>query len=175
MVLGEEARPPPTCTPDTVVKGSQTHIQPASYRRAFYFIYLFFQYLFILFLAASGLSCSTQGPSLPHMGSGMWALSLQRVGFSLVAACGLGCPTACGILVPRPGIEPPSPALEGRFLTTGPPGKSSGGHFKTTGSPAPLLRALDPTSLGRGPEGFIFTNLLKEVERWEPPGRRRHH
>ena len=31
---------------------------------------------------------------------------------------------ACGILVPRPGIEPSSPALQGRFLTTGSPGKS---------------------------------------------------
>ena len=30
----------------------------------------------------------------------------------------------CGILVPRPGIEPMSPALEGGFLTAGPPGKS---------------------------------------------------
>ena len=27
--------------------------------------------------------------------------------------------------LPRPGIEPVSPALSGRFLTTGPPGKSS--------------------------------------------------
>ena len=31
---------------------------------------------------------------------------------------------AGGILVPWPGIGLPSPALEGRFLTTGPPGKS---------------------------------------------------
>ena len=31
---------------------------------------------------------------------------------------------AYGISVPRPGIEPTSPALEGGFLTTGPPGKS---------------------------------------------------
>ena len=31
---------------------------------------------------------------------------------------------ACGILVPWLGIEPTSPALEGTFLTTGPPGKS---------------------------------------------------
>ena len=31
---------------------------------------------------------------------------------------------ACGILVPPPGIGPTSPALEGGFLTTGPPGKS---------------------------------------------------
>ena len=39
-------------------------------------------------------------------------------------ARGLSCPTACGILVPRPGIEPMSPALEGGSSTTGPPGKS---------------------------------------------------
>ena len=31
---------------------------------------------------------------------------------------------ACGILVPRSGIKPTTPALEGRFLTTGPPGRS---------------------------------------------------
>ena len=37
---------------------------------------------------------------------------------------GLSCPVACGILVPQPGIKPVSPALEGGFLTTGPPGKS---------------------------------------------------
>ena len=30
---------------------------------------------------------------------------------------------ACGILAPRPGIEPAPPALEGEVLTTGLPGK----------------------------------------------------
>ena len=30
----------------------------------------------------------------------------------------------CGILAPRPGIEPTPPPLEGEVLTTGPPGKS---------------------------------------------------
>ena len=44
-------------------------------------------------------------------------------------ACGLSlvrlsCPATCGIVVPRPGIEPQSPALESRFSTPGPPGKS---------------------------------------------------
>ena len=38
---------------------------------------------------------------------------------SSCGALGLRCPKPCGILVPRPGIEPASPALEGR-----PPGKS---------------------------------------------------
>ena len=63
-----------------------------------------------------------------------WLLWVFRavLGLSLVAvlrgfsSCEvrLSCPTACGILVLQPGIEPMSPALEGRFLTTGPPGKS---------------------------------------------------
>ena len=39
-------------------------------------------------------------------------------------AHGLSCPTACGILVSQPGIEPTFPALAGGFLTPGPPGKS---------------------------------------------------
>ena len=52
----------------------------------------------------------------------------EHVG-SVAAARGLSCPTACGILVPPPGIEPMSPALEGRFLPTGPPGKSQDGKF----------------------------------------------
>ena len=37
---------------------------------------------------------------------------------------GLSCPMACGILLPQPGIEPMSPATEGRFPTSGLPGKS---------------------------------------------------
>ena len=41
-----------------------------------------------------------------------------------VVAHRLNCPAVCGILVPRPGIETMSPALEGRFVTTGSPGKS---------------------------------------------------
>ena len=49
--------------------------------------------------------------------------SWQSMGFS---SCGIGfsCPGECGILVPLPGIEPTSPALEGIFLTTGAAGKS---------------------------------------------------
>ena len=33
-------------------------------------------------------------------------------------------PSACGILVSRPGIKLTSPTLQGGFSTTGPPGKS---------------------------------------------------
>ena len=98
-----------------------------------------------MFLAALGLSCGVWDLLLQHMGS-----PLQHAGFCLVVArgllsscgvwvflslveahelssCGmrgLSCPAACGMLVPRQGIEPASPALEGRFFTTGPTGKS---------------------------------------------------
>ena len=46
-----------------------------------------------------------------------------------VVACGLTCPMACGMLVSWPGIKPMSPALGGRFLTTGAPGKSPNGKY----------------------------------------------
>ena len=50
--------------------------------------------------------------------------SLLCVVFSLIAAWGLSCHLACGILVSQPGIELVSPTVEGRFLTTGPPERS---------------------------------------------------
>ena len=91
-------------------------------------------FLNCLFFAASVLSCSVWG-----LHCGGWALccgacgacaslwlwlSGSRAAGSVVAAHGLSFPEACGILVPRPGIELESSALEGRFLTTGPPATS---------------------------------------------------
>ena len=53
---------------------------------------------------------------------GPWAL--EPTGSVVMATkYGLSCPMACGILGPRSEIEPESPALEERFLTTGPPRK----------------------------------------------------
>ena len=40
------------------------------------------------------------------------------------------------LLFPQPGIEPMAPALQGGFLTTGPPGKSQEGYLKMNQSPA---------------------------------------
>ena len=42
----------------------------------------------------------------------------------VVMACWLIFPTACGVLVLQPGIQPVSPALKGRFSTPEPLGKS---------------------------------------------------
>ena len=71
----------------------------------FTFFYLFFFFffkknIFIYLFDCLGSSCS------------MWAFS----------SC--GCSATCGFLVPWPGSKPMSLALEGRFLTTGPPGQS---------------------------------------------------
>ena len=74
-----------------------------------------------LFLAASGLSCW-------HTGSSCGLLSCCDVQGSVVAACGLSCHTACGILVPQPGIQPTSSALTGGFLTTRPSQETKVGY-----------------------------------------------
>ena len=49
---------------------------------------------------------------------------LQSASASVVMALRLSCSAAYGILVPGPGIEPMSPALQGGLLTIGPPRKS---------------------------------------------------
>ena len=72
----------------------------------------------------------------------MQGLSLQHMD-SLVLACGLTGSMACGILVPRPGIEPVSPALQGGFLAAAPPGKSQG-HTVLSGVPSPGLSTVNP-------------------------------
>ena len=89
----------------------------------FFFLFLkIFALLFIhlftfIYLATSGLSCSFRDLLLWHVGSGAWRLS---------------CHMVCAILVPRPGIEPEFPALEGRFLTIGPPETFQGSVFHLT-------------------------------------------
>ena len=57
----------------------------------------------------------------------MWTIFKVFIGFVIILLLlcfGFFGPEACGILVPRPGMEPASPALEGEVLTTGQPGKS---------------------------------------------------
>ena len=51
---------------------------------------------------------------------GTWTLAGTG---SAVLTHGLSCLVACEMLVPRPGIKLLSPALDGGFLTTGPPEK----------------------------------------------------
>ena len=72
-----------------------------------------------LFLAVSGLSCSTRG-----LCYSMWDLSLWSVGLWHMGSLSR-CPDSVAVMHgSQPGIESESPALEGELLTTGPPGKS---------------------------------------------------
>ena len=67
-------------------------------------------------MAASGFNCGRSDHSLQHI-------------HSLGLACRLSYST-CGILVPQPGIEPTSSALQNGFLATGMPGKPQKGALK---------------------------------------------
>ena len=72
--------------------------------------------------------------SLQHWGSLQWLLWLWSIGpraGSVAVAHRPSSSMARGILVPRPGMEPVSPELAGRFLTFGPPEKSLSWTFDT--------------------------------------------
>ena len=90
---------------------------------------IFVFYLLIYLLAVRDLSwgtgelCCRVFPCGAQASSSCGMRALERAG-SVITACRLSCSRACGILVPWPGIELVSPALEGRFLTTTPLGKS---------------------------------------------------
>ena len=113
-----------------------------------FFIYKFIYFiLFILFLAALGLHCRTQsfsscGAWASHCGGfsccgawalGTWASVVVAHGLSScgsralecrLSSCGAWAQLLCGKWdLPRPGLEPMSPALTGGFLTTEPPAK----------------------------------------------------
>ena len=73
-------------------------------------------------------------------------LQVRRAG-SAVVVLGVCWPMACGILVPQPGTEPAAPALQGRFITTRPPGKSPLSPL-STGSFSSLLLIPDLEASG---------------------------
>ena len=94
------------------------------------FIYLFI-YFWVCWVFVSVRGLSLVGASGGHSSSRYAGLSLSR---PLVAEhrlqtrrlsdCGSRAQLLCGMWdLPRPGLEPVSPALAGRFSTTAPPGK----------------------------------------------------
>ena len=90
---------------------------------------------FFFKLAALGLGCHVQDlhcvmqDLLVEQGLSSYGPWVPEHTGSVIVAQGLSCSLACRILVSWPGIEPESPGLQGRFLTTGPPGKSWCGFF----------------------------------------------
>ena len=102
----------------------------------FKFFFKFIIYLLFLFLAVLGLrfcarafsSCGEWGPLfIAVRGPLTIAASLaaeQRLQTLRLSSCGSQAQLLCGMWdLPRPGLEPVSPALAGRFSTTAPPGK----------------------------------------------------
>ena len=89
-------------------------------------------------------------------------LSICGVWAALVEAGVFRCSVACGILVPRPGIKPASPALEGGFLTTGPPGKLLLLILDILNIVFPLCHSIFVPQCPQLKEIFIFFNLEED-------------
>ena len=80
------------------------------------------------FCARAFSSCGKRGPlCIAVHGPLIIAASLveeHRLQMRRLSSCGSRAQLLCGMWAPpRPGLEPVSPALVGRFSTTAPPGK----------------------------------------------------
>ena len=102
----------------------------------FFKIFLFIIYLLFLFLAVLGLSfcvrafssCGEWGPLFIVVRGPLTIVASlvaeQRLQTLRLRSCGSQAQLLRGMWdPPRPGLEPVSPALAGRFSTTAPPGK----------------------------------------------------
>ena len=92
------------------------------------FIYLFLAVLGLRFCARAFSSCGERGPLfIAVCGPLTVAASLvaeHRLQTRRLSSCGSRAQMLRGMWdLPRPGLEPVSPALAGRFSTTAPPGK----------------------------------------------------
>ena len=86
-----------------------------------FFFFKVFSYLTVLGLSCSMLDLCCVMKDLPLQCADSLVVMLR---LSSCTGQAPGCYSAPGVLVPQSVIEPESPALQGRFLTTGPPGKS---------------------------------------------------
>ena len=101
----------------------------------FFFFFFFLAVLGLRFCARAFSSCGKRGPLLIAVrGPLTIAATLvaeHRLQTRRLSRCGSRASLLCGMWdLPRPGLEPTSPALAGRFSTTAPPGKPSLGKFK---------------------------------------------
>ena len=116
----------------------RNYVKYLIYQKLNSLLFLFFFLLIYLFLAVLGLrfcarafsSCGERGPLfIAVRGPLTIAASLvaeQRLQTRRLSSCGSRAQLLRGMWdLPRPGLEPVSPALAGRFSTTAPPGKPS--------------------------------------------------
>ena len=94
----------------------------------FFLIYLFLSVLGLRFCARAFSSCGERGPLFIAV-RGPLTVAASPVAEHRLQTCRLSnCGSRAQLLrgmwdPPRPGLEPVSPALAGRFSTTAPPGK----------------------------------------------------
>ena len=93
------------------------------------FIYLFMAVLGLCFCARAFSSCGKRGPLFiavrgPPLTIAASLVAEHRLQTRRLSNCGSRAQLLRGMWdLPRPGLEPVSPALAGRFSTTAPPGK----------------------------------------------------
>ena len=142
----------------------------------FSFIYLFLSVLGLHFCVRAFSSCGKRGPLFIAVhGPLAVAASLvveHRLQTRRLSSCGSQAQLLRGMWdLPRPGLEPVSPALAGRLSTTAPPGKpcfnfieiTSSSSSKGTKSPHNWFNILKRASLRCLKSLWInFNNLLAE-------------
>ena len=92
------------------------------------FIYLFLAVLGLLFFARALSSCGKRGPLFIAVRRPLtiaaYVVAEHKLQTRRLSSCGSQAQLLRGMWdPPRPGLEPVSPALAGRFSTTAPPGK----------------------------------------------------
>ena len=94
------------------------------------FIYIFYFWLCWVFVSVRGLSpVAASGGHSSSRCAGLFTIAASLVAEHRLQTCRLSsCGSRDSLLhgmwdLPRPGLEPVSPALAGRFSTTAPPGK----------------------------------------------------
>ena len=95
---------------------------------SFFFLNLFLAVLGLRFCARAFSSCGERGPLFIAVRRPLTIaaspVAEHRLQTGRLSSCGSRAQLLRGMWdLPRPGLEPVSPALAGRFLTTAPPGK----------------------------------------------------
>ena len=100
----------------------------------FIYLYLFLAVLGLRFCARAFSSCGKRGSLFIAVCRPLTIVASlvaeHRLQMRRLSSCGSRAQLLRGMWdLPRPGLEPVSPALAGRFLTTAPPGKPSLVYF----------------------------------------------
>ena len=112
------------CTGRRILNHCATREAPVFFFFLIY-LYLFLAVLGLRFCARAFSSCGERGP--PYIAvRGPLTVAASPVAERRLSSCGSRAQLLRGMWdLPRPGLEPVSPELAGRFLTTAPPGKPS--------------------------------------------------